>query len=127
MEKTMLGKKTSALRSALPQVLREVDLSRGALHFNLPHLTVLLDEAIVRDYGELDPALGLNVCGQVLSVLGRHVAANRGGGPNDMLSVGLRRRADNHKVEVSLAVIPGCRDHREVVFLHKIGEVTMED
>ena len=79
------------------------DLSRYANLFGVRG-QVHLDQRVLDNHHELDSALGQNVAGAVLSVLGCRVA--RGDIDDDrQLTVSLRRRDGDRIVEVDLAVL----------------------
>ncbi len=101
------------------------DISRGACLFGIcPR--VYLNLQLVDDYAELDPSLGQNVVGVVLSVLSHHLATRRAGLGDDAITVCLQRREDGQLVEVDLAVRRRRKQGRECLMVSRTTERTME-
>ena len=98
-----------------------VDLSRGARHLGLRPGAVFIEAKILAAYSELDPALGQNVGGAILSVLGTHLATYPGGVPEEMITACLVRRTDAQAVEVDLCLQP-IRYLGERLILRQAGE-----
>lgn len=124
---TTLQRQSRPLSNLHARAVHGVDLTRGAVHFGLPNLQVLLPEAVLREYAECDVTLGYNAAGQILSVLSRHVARIPGGGQDDSIAVVLRRRQDDHEVQLHLGVVRTRREGTEFLHLHKIGECDVPD
>jgi hypothetical protein len=78
--------------------------------------------AVPPDYDEIDLSLGRNVVGQILSVLSQHIASSPGGGRDDTITAGVRRRDDERDVELTLSVIRSRRQGQECLLLFKLGE-----
>ena len=74
------------------------DLSVGSSQFSI-RLPVLLESRVLQDYGEIEPALGLNTAGLVLSVLSSGLAVSS---EDDRLTVALFRRSDGAFTELQL-------------------------
>jgi len=103
-----------------------VDRSRGARRFGLRRGAVFLDREVLDGYSELDPALGLNVAGTILSVLSCQLAAHPSGGPSESTNVYLLRREDAQVVEVDLQIHRLRRRGRECLLLRKTREQSLE-
>ncbi len=101
-----------------------IDLSRGARLFGLSMDSLLLEGALLNDYSEMDPAVGYNVVGTILSVLGQQV--RREGGVGDLVSVCVRRREDARPVEVELEVKRRRRFGRGCILLRRAKERVIE-
>lgn len=97
-----------------------VDLSRGARRFGLPVETLFLEGSVLNDYAELDPALGYNVAGTILSVL--HNQVRQIGGLDEFVTVCLVRREDARAVELELALKHRKRFGRGCIMLRKSAE-----
>lgn len=93
--------------------IRYTDLSRGATACGL-RANVRLDERVLTDYEELDPALGQNTAGAVLNLL-RYQLEVEPVGNEGCLSLYLARRSNGQVVEVSLAIdrcrLGGCETY----------------
>ena len=101
-------------------LIQYTDLSRGAAIFGI-RARVQLESRTLEDYQEMDPAMGHNVVGAVLSVLGcREVMGNTLG--DGRMSVCLARRDSGQTVEVDLAIYRRCRGGQETYFLRFIDE-----
>ncbi len=109
-----------------PPVVRNMDLTRGAVHFGIRHQRVLLASEVIEDYREIDGSLGYNAAGQILSVLARHIALAPGGGGDDTFSVLLQRREDAQAVKVQLAVVRSRRHGQACLVLHQLAEHEFE-
>jgi hypothetical protein len=102
-----------------------IDISRGAYLFGIcPQ--VYLNLQLVTDYAELDPNLGQNAVGVILSVLSHHLATGRAGLGDDAITVCLQRREDGQLVEVDLAVRRRRNQGRECLIVSRAGERNME-
>ena len=99
-----------------------LDVSRGARLRGLPANSVLMEKNILRQYSELDPTLGQNVVGAILTALAAQQAVYPGGVPDETITVGLIRREDNCEVELDLRVVRACRSGAETIFLRKAAE-----
>lgn len=100
--------------------IRYTDLSRGAAACGL-RANVRLDERVLADYEELDPALGQNTAGAILNLLRYHQEVEPVGNAG-RLSLYLARRNTGQVVEVTLA-IDRCRlCGSETYLLHLAGE-----
>jgi hypothetical protein len=86
---------------------------------------VQLETRVLDAYMEMDPALGHNVVGAILSVLGHRVALNDVLGDGRM-TVCLARRDTNRVVEVDLAVYRRCRIGQEKYLLRFVDERELE-
>lgn len=82
----------------------QTDLTRGAAQFCIRRAAVSVETRILNDYAEIDPALGMNTAGVILTVLVCHIAMAPGGSAEDRITVCLQRRNDEHLVEVDLAI-----------------------
>ncbi len=100
----------------------EVDLTHGASHFGIPRYRVLVPWKVLKDYSEIDPALGYNLAGEILRVLAVHVSNHPAGRPNDTIIVGAWRREDGRAVELHLKTIRLRRQGQETMLLFKLSE-----
>ena len=100
----------------------QTDLTRGAIQHGLRNQKVLVATEILDDYREIDPALGLNAAGQILTVLARHIQLTPGGGRKENLSVCLRRREDDREVELFLTLVRSRRQGAQCLQLFKLGD-----
>jgi hypothetical protein len=98
-----------------------LDVSRGARLHRLNE-QVYLDPVVLEDYHEIDPTLGRNLVGCVLSVLAQHVTANPGGGGDEHLPVAVRRRDDGGEVELLLSLSRSRRSGQLAMVLTHAGE-----
>lgn len=98
-----------------------VDASRGARLLRISD-PVHLDASIIEDYKESDPMLGHNVAGTILRVLGQHIMAAPGGGGDELLTVGLRRRDDDQEIELQLSLARKRRAGQSCLVLTRVGE-----
>lgn len=109
---------TSQEQTSAP--IHYTDLSRGAAIFGI-RARVQLESRVLEDYQELDPALGHNVVGAILSVLGcREMVGGTLG--DSRLSVCLARRESGQTVEVDLGVFRRCHGGQETYFFRFIDE-----
>ena len=94
--------------------VRYTNLSRGATACGL-RASVRLDERVLADYKELDPALGQNTAGSILNLL-RYQLEVEPVGNEGRLSLYLARRNTGQVVEVALAIdrrrLEGCETYR---------------
>lgn len=97
-----------------------VDLGRGAQNFGL-RAQVELERRVLEDYVELDPGLGENVAGVVLSVLSYDVLTDGRLGDSRM-TICLLRRDSGQPVEVDLGVYRRCHGGQETYVLRFMGE-----
>ncbi len=109
---------TSSRRPVIPQI----NISRGAAHHRLADQRVYLAKEVIEDYREMDPNLGYNTIGVILSVLRRHLAAMPAVERQDTFSVGLCRRQDDRGVEVVLSVSRSRRQGQECLVLNRLGD-----
>ena len=100
-----------------------MDLTRGARNFGIRSGAVLLDSEVLCDYAELDPALGHNVAGLVLCVLGCHMLDKlEKGAAKDLIAVCLCRRQDARVLEVDFQINHVLVNGYESLVLCKAGE-----
>lgn len=116
--------KTTPLKRASPRS-KLMDVSRGARLHRLNE-QVYLDPVVLDNYSEIDPALGRNLVGCVLSVLAQHVTANPGGGADEHLPVAVRRREDGGEVELLLSLSRSRRSGQLALVLTHAGERTAD-
>lgn len=102
------------------------DLSRGAGQHGLRNQKILIASDILDDYQEIDPSLGYNAAGIILSVLKRHLAVLPAVEQSDSFAACLRRRADGRKVELSLSVSRSRWRGEECLKLHRGEDREME-
>lgn len=95
---------TPTFRPSRPIATPPTDITRGATQFGIRRTSVFVESAVLADYHEIDPAVGLNVIGLILTVLYCRLAVAPGGGPDDPLTVCLVRRTDGRLVEVELTL-----------------------
>ncbi len=98
-----------------------IDISRGATQFGI-RSRVLLQEELRDAYAEIDPTLGQNVIGIVLTVLACHLAMGQGGLSDDQITVCLIRREDDRLVEVDLGIHRHRQTGRECLSLRQLAE-----
>lgn len=103
-----------------PPIIRYTNLTRGAGLFNI-RAGVQLESRVLQDYTEIDPALGHNVVGAVLSILAHRVLLNDILG-DSRLTVCLARRDTGQIVEVDLALYRRRRINEETYFLRFVDE-----
>lgn len=92
------------VRSTPPATFPTTDITRGAVQFGVRRTSVLVESALLTEYGEIDPAVGLNVIGIILTVLYCRLATAPGGGSPEPLIVCLQRRTDGRLAEVELTL-----------------------
>jgi hypothetical protein len=100
---------------------RKVDVSRGASQFDI-RAQVFIEKELLDCYGEIDPALGKNVIGIILSVLSCHLGMGHGSLGDDQITVCLTRREDDCMVEVDLGIRRHRHEGRECMSLRKLAE-----
>ncbi len=122
MNTTTLEQAQPRTTSSRPPVMPQTDISRGAAHHRLADQRVYLSQEVIEDYREMDPNLGYNTIGVVLSVLRRHLAALPAVERPDTVSVGLCRRQDDRDVEVVLSVSRSRRQGQECLVLCRLGD-----
>lgn len=105
---------------------RNINISRGASQIGIQS-NVFLEEEVLDAYGEIDPALGQNVIGCVLAVLGCHLALGNGNLGDDRMTVCLIRRQDDRMVEVDLEIRRHRQDGRECLSLRRLAEREMDE
>ena len=99
-----------------------MDVSRGARHFSIQPQTVLMDQALLEEYAEVDAALGQNLIGVILSVLSYHLSTTPGGLSRDQISFNAVRREDALLVDVELELRRSRSGTGERLVLRKIAE-----
>jgi hypothetical protein len=92
------------VRPSRPAAPPRTDITRGATQFGIRRASVFVETQVLADYHEIDPTVGLNVIGIILTVLYCRLAMAPGGGPAAPLTVCLRRRPDGRLVEVELTL-----------------------
>ena len=120
MINTHYSSQNSATVSKAP-LSDSLDASRGAGQFGI-RSQVLVHHEVLDNYGELDPGMGRNVVGAVLSVLGCHLASGGSFAGIELLPVCLRRRQDGQPVEVELRVQRLRHSGRECLSVTPAGE-----
>ena len=113
-------------RARITPTIPVTDVSRGAPRFNLRGPKVLIESSVLANYGEADPAMGLNATGMILTVLGQHIALAPGGGRDESLLVALHRRDDGRPVEVELSLTRSRRQGQECLQLLCLGDRVVE-
>jgi len=114
------------VRPAQPTATPSTDITRGAAQFGIRRASVFVETQVLADYCELDPAVGLNVIGIVLTVLYCRLAMTPSGGPADPLIVCLLRRVDGRLVEVDLTLHRSRSRGGESIMLQRSAEQVME-
>ena len=123
MNTTTLGQPQSGFTTCASRlIVPQTDLTRGAIQHGLRNQKVLLATEVLEEYSEIDPSLGFNTAGQILSVLTRHIQLSPGGGREENLAVSLHRREDNREVEVCLTLARSRRQGQECLQLFKRGD-----
>jgi hypothetical protein len=98
-----------------------LDASRGAAQLGTGG-QVWVHHDVLDAYGELDPGVGRNVVGAVLSVMGSHLATGGSFAGSEVLQVCLRRREDGQPVEVDLLVRRLRKSGHECLAISAAGE-----
>jgi hypothetical protein len=98
------------------------DITRGATQFGIRRASVFVETQVLADYQEIDPAVGLNVIGIILTVLYCRLAMPPGAGPGEPLIVCLLRRTDGRLVEVELTLHHSRGPGGETITLQRTTE-----
>jgi len=114
------GLEISSLSGRAHTNAKFIDYSRGAVEVGIRRQMVWLDAGVVEDYAEMDPTLGRNVGGVVLSVLARHLSTEPDGGNGNIVTVGLFRREDGKLVDVDLQITRGRHQGTSRLLLTKV-------
>jgi hypothetical protein len=105
--------------SPAPEPSDYVNVSPQASAYGIP-LAVLLDQRILTEYRELEPSLGDDTTGVILSVLAFHLLT-RTIGNSGRLPVYLLRREDQQLVELDLRLTGQKRDSGQRLYLRLAG------